>query len=343
MTTQSPAIEVQAVSRSYNGVAVVEGVSLSLQAGRITCLLGPSGGGKSTLLRLVAGLEHVDSGEIVRSGDVISRPGFTLPPEMRNIGLVFQDLALFPHLTASQNIAFGLKSQTPEARRMRVAELLEQFRLSHRAGAYPHTLSGGEQQRVAIARALARKPVAVLLDEPFSGLDSRLKDHVRTSVIDGLRAANAAAMIVTHDPEEAMLIADDLVLMAGGRVLQEGAPADCYLQPVSLAAARLLGDAVAFVADIRDGFAHTPFGRLPAPVGSAGQARLIVRPESFVAAVDGVEAQIVSRHFAGALWELVVTLAEQRFRVRLHQEPPAASTIRLRVRVDRTPSYEIVS
>jgi iron(III) transport system ATP-binding protein len=318
----SPAIEIRSVSRAYGGRTVVDQASAILHAGRITCLLGPSGGGKSTLLRLIAGLEDVDAGEILSRGGVMSRVGFTLPPERREIGLVFQDLALFPHLTAEQNIAFGLDGLPVAEKRDRVGQLLEQFRLTHRASAWPHTLSGGEQQRVAIARALARRPVAVLLDEPFSGLDGRLKDAVRGPVIDGLRAAGAAVMIVTHDPEEALLLADELVLMAEGRVLQRGEPDDCYLRPTSFAAAGLLGEAFAFDAAAAGGVIETVFGRFLAPSIADGPAHLLLRPESFEIDPSGVAVQVLTSRFAGAFWEVTVMLGETRFKARLSAPPP---------------------
>ncbi len=308
---------------------------MTLHAGRITCLLGPSGSGKSTLLRLIAGLEDVDAGEILGRGDVISRAGFTLPPERRDIGLVFQDLALFPHLTAAQNIGFGLKSLPPATQRERVSTLLEQFRLVHRANAYPHTLSGGEQQRVAIARALARQPVAVLLDEPFSGLDGRLKEDVRGSVIDGLRRAGAAAMIVTHDPEEALLVADELVLMAEGRVLQTGSPGECYLRPASLGAARLLGEAVALDAVIAGGMIESAFGRFAAAGHPDGAVQLLLRPESFQLDPSGAAVRVLGSRFAGAFWELSVARDGAPTKVRLAEAPPVSEKLNLAVRPDR--------
>jgi iron(III) transport system ATP-binding protein len=333
--TSQPAIEVRSVCRSYHGRRVVEDASLSLYGSRITCLLGPSGGGKSTLLRLIAGLEDVDAGEILRHGDTVSRPGFTLASERREMGLVFQDLALFPHLTAEQNIAFGIRSMPRAMQRQKVHALLEQFRLSHRAQAYPHMLSGGEQQRIALARALAREPVAVLLDEPFSGLDGRLRQEVRDAVIAGLRKAGAAAMLVTHDPEEAMLVGDDLVLMAEGRVLQTGSPEACYLRPCSLAAARLLGEAFAIEAVVRDGVAVSVFGEIPAPDLPDGDAELLLRPESFRLDDAGKAVQVTGRHFAGAVWEVVLDFQKQPVKARLETQPPDDTTICLSLRADR--------
>ncbi|MFA7602110.1 MAG: ABC transporter ATP-binding protein [Novosphingobium sp.] len=304
-----PALSVREVSRFYGGRAAVADASLDLRAGRITCLLGPSGCGKSTLLRLMAGLEPIDAGEIAIDGKVVSTPTGIVPPEDRGIGLVFQDFALFPHLNVTDNIGFGLKAVSAESRRQQVAALLTRFQLEHLAGSWPHMLSGGEQQRVAIARALARAPAALLLDEPFSGLDGHLRSAVRQSVLADLRAAAAAVLIVTHDPEEAMLIADDLLLMAQGRILQAGSPEDCYLRPASIAAARLLGEASVLPARIEGGAAHTPFGIVPARGLPDGQASAMVRPEAVRIAENGASAMVCDVRFGGA-FHLVTFLSE---------------------------------
>ena len=168
----------------------------------------------------------------MRAGKQLDGPGLFVPPEQRRVGLVFQDVALFPHLTAAENVAFGLSDMPKTERRNRALALLDQFRLGHRADAYPHTMSGGEQQRVGIARALAPKPAAVLLDEPFSGLDGELRAAIRTEVAASLRRSGAAILIVTHDPEEAMLLGEQLALMHGGRIVQAGSPEECYERPV---------------------------------------------------------------------------------------------------------------
>lgn len=306
MTSPSTStLNIRAVTRAYPGTLALDAVSLSLQSGRIMCLLGPSGSGKSTLLRVLAGLEPVDAGEIEVNGRICSAPGLTVPPEARDIGLVFQDCALFPHLTVAQNIAFGLNKLDRQARRARTLDLLEGFKLAHRIDAWPHTLSGGEMQRVAIARALAREPAALLLDEPFSGLDGDLKAEVRALVLSGLRAARAAILIVTHDPEEAMLVGDDLALMSSGRLLQTGSPEQCYLNPVSVAAARLLGPANAVPATIEHGLARTPFGTLPAE-GKTGPAMLMIRPEGLRLAAEGAPVTVSAVHFGGAFHEVRV-------------------------------------
>jgi len=296
--TPSPVIEAVDVRRSYGRTAAVDGASLELHAGRITCLLGPSGCGKSTLLRLIAGLEPVDGGEVRADGRVLSGKGVHVPPEKRDVGLVFQDYALFPHLTVLDNVGFGLRRLAPAERKKRAMEQLARVRMEDRAAAYPQALSGGEQQRVALARALAREPRAVLLDEPFSGLDGRLKAEVRDATLAVLRGAGAAALIVTHDAEEAMMMGDALALMNAGQILQTGSPRECYLKPASPAAARLLGEANLLPATLKNGRAETAYGVIFA-AGRNGPARVMARPEALVIGAAGVAARVVDTAFMG--------------------------------------------
>lgn len=288
-------IEVKGARRLYGKKAAVDGASLTVEAGRLTCLLGPSGCGKSTLLRLVAGLEPLDGGEISAEGQLLSGPHVHIAPEERRIGFVFQDYALFPHLTVEQNVAFGLTHLPRDQRYARALAELERVRLADRAGAWPQALSGGEQQRVALARALARNPRAILLDEPFSGLDGRLKAEVRDAALEALRDAGAATLIVTHDAEEALMMADELALMRDGRILQAGAPRDCYLKPVSMAAARLLGEANELpVTRVAAGKVHTAFG----DVAGSGSV-VMARPEALVLGSEGARAKVTAARFAG--------------------------------------------
>jgi iron(III) transport system ATP-binding protein len=289
------AIEVKGARRIYGKKAAVDGASLNVEAGRLTCLLGPSGCGKSTLLRLIAGLEPLEGGEIIAEGRVVSGPRVHVAPEERQIGFVFQDYALFPHLTVEQNVAFGLTNLPRAQRHARALAELERVRLADRATAWPNALSGGEQQRVALARALARNPHAILLDEPFSGLDGRLKAEVRDAALEALRDAGAASLIVTHDAEEALMMADDLALMQAGRILQTGAPRECYLRPASMAAARLLGEANELpVTKLDGGMACTAFGAVP---GSG--AVVMARPEALVLGGEGARAKVTAARFAG--------------------------------------------
>lgn len=303
-SSASPVLDIRSVTRRYRERTAVYSASLSVARGEIVCLLGPSGCGKSTLLRLAAGLEPVDDGEIHVEGRMLSGPGLTAPPEDRGIGLVFQDFALFPHLTVTENVMFGIARLDPSERRARVSSLLAMFHMQDRADAYPHMLSGGEQQRVAIARSLARRPSAILLDEPFSGLDGHLKGEVRRTVLAGLREAGASVVVVTHDPVEAMLMADRLALMSEGRILQTGTAEDCYLRPVSIAAARLLGEANVIPAQVSGGRARTAFGDLPAGNLADGEALAMIRPEAFTVADVGTLVTVKAVRFAGTHHEI---------------------------------------
>lgn len=304
-------LTVDAVSRTYGDRQAVIEASLILDAGRITCLLGPSGSGKSTLLRLIAGLEPVDSG-VIRAGEqVLSRQGHTVAPERRGTGLVFQDYALFPHLSVLDNVRFGLMALPRAERRVRAMAALGRVDMADRARDWPHNLSGGEQQRVALARSLVREPAAILLDEPFSGLDAHLKTGVRDALTATLRAAGAAVLIVTHDPAEALMIADTLVLMEGGRVIQSGDPADCYDRPASVAAARLLGEINALPVEVVNGTAATPWGPLVAPGLADGPARLLLRPQDLAVGGVGPEGSVTAHRFAGHFSEIGVSLGGQ--------------------------------
>ena len=277
--TQTPRLEIRNLTRRYDGRIVVENVSLSVAPGQVTCLLGPSGCGKSTTLRMIAGVEMQDSGEIWVDGKLICDTRFRVPPERRQIGLMFQDFALFPHLKVAENVAFGL-SEANDARMRRVEDLLSRVGLSKYATAYPHELSGGEQQRVALARALAPRPRIMLMDEPFSGLDNRLRDGIRDDTLDILREEGTGVLLVTHEPEEAMRMADDIALMRDGRIVQQGAPYNIYNAPVDR-------DAVAFFSDINvirgkseGALTQTAFGKFLTPGVPDGQeVDIVIRPQ----------------------------------------------------------------
>ncbi|MBI1407468.1 MAG: ATP-binding cassette domain-containing protein [Caulobacter sp.] len=323
-----PVLELRGVARRYGSIRAVNGVTLTLGAGRITCLLGPSGCGKSTLLRLIAGLEPADDGEIHLGGRVLSAPAVHVKAEARDIGLVFQDYALFPHLTVRENVAFGLQSLAPPERTARVEAELARVRLDHRATAHPRSLSGGERQRVALARALAREPSVLLLDEPFSGLDGPLKADVRDAALAALRAAGSTVLIVTHDAEEAMLMADDLALMHRGAIVQTGSPRDCYLKPVSLLAAGLLGDLNALPARVAGGMAVTAFGAVAAD--HDGDV-VMARPEALMLVDEGAPALVVESRFAGDHMALILEAGGVRARARapLDQAPAVNQTVQV--------------
>ncbi|MFN3515807.1 MAG: ABC transporter ATP-binding protein [Novosphingobium sp.] len=322
-----PILALEGVTRRYGRSMAVDQASLTLHPGRIACLLGPSGCGKSTLLRLIAGLEPIDGGAVRIAGETVSAPGIMVPPERRGVGLVFQDNALFPHLDVIANIGFGLSALPAPERARRVDRLLAQFHIAPLARSFPHMLSGGEQQRVAIARALAREPALLLLDEPFSGLDGHLRETVRASLLGDLRAAEASVLVVTHDPAEAMEMADDLVLMAAGRILQTGTPADCYRRPVSSAAARLLGEMILLPGEVRGGTITTALGAMPAPGWPDGLAQLGLRPEALRTGGAGAAARVLAQRFVGNGWRLTLDLAGTPITLRLPE--PVEGEVRL--------------
>lgn len=307
------AIELRRVSRRYGAAAGLHALSVLLPAGRLTVVLGASGSGKTTLLRVIAGLEPIEDGVLLFSDDIVSEPGRTLAPEARRVGLVFQDYALFPHLNALENVAFGLRGDRA-ARLGAAMEWLERVGLSARARAFPHQLSGGEQQRVALARALAPQPRAVLLDEPFSGLDPVLRAELREVTLSAFRRADATAVFVTHDAEEALYLADQLLVLKEGRLLQAGPPREIYRRPASPDAAAALGAVNLFRGRVSDGQLATPFLRLPALLGHEGsEAVAAVRVEALrlspgsAAEVVDVRPQgrfdLVRLQSAGVIWQ----------------------------------------
>lgn len=272
-------LELEAISHAYDGTAVLDGVSLELERGELTCLLGPSGCGKSTLLRIAAGVERQTSGRVLIDGREVSGPNRHLPPEARAIGLMFQDFALFPHLRVEDNVAFGLTGAAA-AKADRVAVLLRRVGLERHAHRYPHQLSGGEQQRVALARALAPRPPILLMDEPFSGLDNRLRDGIRDQTLDILKEEGTAVLMVTHDPEEAMRMADQIALMRGGRIIQRGAPYAIYTNPADREAAMFFSDVNVIPGVVEGAEAGTPFGTFAAPGLAAGaDVEIVIRPQ----------------------------------------------------------------
>jgi iron(III) transport system ATP-binding protein len=288
------------VRRLYGGVAAVDEVSLHAPEGKVMALLGASGSGKSTVLRLIAGLEPVDGGEVRLGGELVSKPGLTTPAETRRVGMVFQDYALFPHLSVGANVAFGLDKLTRADRDAQSLAWLDRVDLKHRAQAYPHELSGGEQQRVALARALAPKPRAVLLDEPFSGLDPVRRTELRDASLAALAETGTTTLFVTHDAEEALLVADRLAILKGGKLLQQGAPREVYDRPASADAAAALGPVNVFAGKIERGAVVTPFGAVAATQlaeGSAAQA--VVRAEA-VALKPGSTARVIDVRPHGA-------------------------------------------
>jgi len=326
MATPDAIVSVTGVSRVYGRKVAVDRADLTLARGRILGLLGASGSGKSTLLRTIAGLEPIDVGTIIIDGRVVSTPGRSVPPEARRVGMVFQDFALFPHLTVAQNVGFGLKGRSD--RDVIVAGLLERLRLADRHKAFPHALSGGEQQRVSLARAQARDPAVILLDEPFSSLDGSLRAEVREDLVQALRDSGTSAIVVTHDAEDAMIMADDLALMDAGRIIQTGTPQDLYAHPTSVAAARLLGPVNLVAARVSDGIATSSLGRKAssAPDGSAWMA---IRPTDLklTGPQDGLRARVVSVSFAGGFNLVRVRAGSETLALHVTGQAPAVEDV----------------
>ena len=299
------------VSRRFGAVTGLAEVSLGLGAGEILCLLGASGCGKSTLLRLIAGVEHPDTGEITLEGRVLTGPGRFVEPEARGIGFMFQDYALFPHLSVAENVAFGLRDW-PRARvQERVAEVLAVAGVGALAARYPHMLSGGESQRVALARALAPQPGLLLMDEPFSNLDQGLRESVRAETLALLRQMRVGAILVTHDPAEALAVADRLAVMRAGRIEALAAPRQLYHAPPTLYTARFLGPGTALPGVVTAGALHTPLGRFAAPDLAEGQAAVaFFRPQALALCdpAEGAAARIDRQEFLGAQERLFLTL-----------------------------------
>ncbi|MCU0907079.1 MAG: ABC transporter ATP-binding protein [Rhodobacteraceae bacterium] len=272
-------LQVTGLTRRAGGRTIVSDVSLTIAAGQVTCLLGPSGCGKSTTLRMIAGVERPDAGEVRADGRLLSGEGVEVPPEARGIGLMFQDFALFPHLSVAGNVAFGLTGSRAE-KRARAAAMLDRVHLGRHIDAMPHELSGGEQQRVALARALAPGPRIMLMDEPFSGLDNRLRDGIRDETLAILKEAGTAVLLVTHEPDEAMRMADEIALMRGGRIVQSGAPYNVYNAPADRAAAAFFSDLNVIRGVSRGALTETPFGQFLTPGHRDGAAvEIVIRPQ----------------------------------------------------------------
>lgn len=275
----APRLDIRNLSKAFAGRKVVDDVSLSVMPGQVTCLLGPSGCGKSTTLRMIAGVDRPDAGSVKVDSQVVCDAGMSLPPEARAIGLMFQDFALFPHLTVRQNVGFGLKRAKGDVRE-RVDRMLAKVGMTRYADRYPQELSGGEQQRVALARAIAPKPRVMLMDEPFSGLDDRLRDEVRDETLDVLKDEGAAVLLVTHDPGEAMRMADEIALMRDGRIVQSGAPYNIYHAPIDRQAAAFFSDINVIHGVVQNALTETPFGQFLTPgLPNGTPVDIVIRPQ----------------------------------------------------------------
>lgn len=301
-----PLLQLDQIACRYDDEQVVRDISFTLEPGRIACLLGPSGCGKTTTLRAIAGLEPLTSGRILIDGQEASRLGFTLAPEKRGLGMVFQEHALFPHLSVANNVAFALRKLSPDARQQRVRECLAMVRLDDLGERFPHELSGGQQQRVALARALAPRPRLILLDEPFASLDLDLRRQLNRELLNILKLEGVTAVMVTHDQEEAFAMASHIAILRAGELMQWGTPYNTYHSPSCRFVAEFAGQG-AFLAGevIADTGVATAVGDLYSdeslhlPIGS--KIDVLLRPEDIIPDVDGpITTRVLERIFTGA-------------------------------------------
>jgi iron(III) transport system ATP-binding protein len=293
-------LEIEGLWKGYKRQPVLRGVDLEVPAGSLTAVLGLSGGGKTTLLRVIAGFERAERGEVKLAGRPLDDGGSYVAPEKRGIGYVPQEGALFPHLDVAGNVGFGLSRS--ERRGDVVPELLEMVGIAHLSERLPHQLSGGEQQRVALARALARRPLVLLLDEPFSSLDASLRTRVREEVQGLIREQGVTTVLVTHDQVEALSLADSVAVLRDGTIVQQGAPAELYEHPADERVARFLGAVNVLYASFLGETAQTPLGPLPlsAPVAGDGAGAVMLRPEQLeVLPLSGAGEEGVAGHVEG--------------------------------------------
>jgi iron(III) transport system ATP-binding protein len=334
-------LELRGVTKRYGPVTALRDFDLSIPAGTRTAIVCPSGSGKTTLLRLVAGFEQPDAGEIFLDGQKLCDAAGGVPAHRRNIGLVMQDGALFPHLTVLRNILFGFERGTSEAKRQAL-ELMDTVQLDRSmASRRPHELSGGQQQRVALARALARRPRLMLLDEPFSALDSGLREQMRNAVAGILAAAKITTVLVTHDQAEAMGFADRVVILRDGALSQAGTPREVYLSPVNRETAEFLGPAIILDAVAANGVARSTLGPVPVPAAASGPVRIMLRHEQITLRLanghdDGAtRVRVLATDFLGPNGTLTIVLpgTDRPFVLRVTGQalPPVGSELAVSV------------
>ncbi len=342
-------LELDNISQAYGDLPVVNDLSLRLTKGQIGCLLGPSGCGKTTVLRLIAGFEKLTAGAIRLNGAEVATPGFSLPTEKRRIGMVFQDYALFPHLTVFENIAFGLHQLPKSARAGRVMELLDVVGLAEAAKKYPHELSGGQQQRVAVARALAPKPDLLLLDEPFSNLDSDLRERLSQEIREVLKSQHATAILVTHDQHEAFAMADEIGVMHQGIIQQWDTAYNLYHRPNSRFVADFVGKGVLLRGEVMESNrVMTDLGglscKLPDGVGLGEIVDILLRPDDIVHDdASELQATILHKAFQGAEILYTLKLASGQNVLSLvpsHHNHTLGEKIGIRLEIDHVIAFE---
>ena len=327
-------LEIKDVSVSFGETRVLAGITLELESKQLLAVLGSSGAGKSTLLRLIAGFEAVTGGTISLDGALLSSSDVTVAPEKRSIGIVPQDSALFPHLNVRQNIGFGLAGLSRESRDERVNELLRLIRMEDYASRMPEELSGGQVQRVALARALAPRPKLVLLDEPFSALDAELRQQLREEVRGVLKAEGATAVMVTHDQEEALSLADRVAVLRDGKVIQIGSPSEIYNSPADVGIATFLGESVLVDGTVSGGKILTDLGSL-SPLNNVAEGAtgvVAIRSENFYLQPNpSGDSEVVGRVFFGH--DALVEVQTPKLRIRARSNGPFAPEVGMRVTV----------
>lgn len=334
-------IQLEAVTKDYDDAGALNGIDLDVKAGESVCLLGPSGCGKTTLLRIVSGIERPTSGRVLINELEVAGPNRFVPPESRGVGLMFQDFALFPHLTVLENVAFGLKSLPREEALRASRAILDRVGLLHTAGQYPSVLSGGQQQRVALARAIVPRPAVMLMDEPFSGLDVQLREAMQEETLALLRETRATSLIVTHHPEEAMRMGDRIVVLRKGRVVQAGKAEELYRAPADLFVARLFSEINELPARVQGGRVTTPAGSFAAPGLTEGaQAVVCLRERGLTVTAGngsgGIAGRVLSAKFLGdsARLDVGVTGFEQPLKARVAEKDALPRGTEVRVGVD---------
>jgi iron(III) transport system ATP-binding protein len=325
-------LEVDHVSRRYGQSFALKDVTLEVEPGKILCLLGPSGCGKTTLLRIIAGVEAPSSGAIRLEGEEVAGPNRFVPPEKRGVGLMFQDFALFPHLTILDNVAFGLRALTKQEAKAEAHAALERVGLAHYGNEYPHILSGGQQQRVALARAIAPRPGVILMDEPFSGLDSQLRESMREETMAIIRESRATCIVVTHDAEEAMRMGDVVALMREGGIVQMGPALDLYRAPKDIFAARTFSDLNELPARVQGGRVETPLGTFSTTGFEDGTGVIVCVRQGGIRLLEqgqGTPGRVLESRFLGdvGLLELAVDGVDGPILVRVREaDMPACGT-----------------
>ncbi len=327
-------LECRHVSKSYGSFQAVRELTLFLEPGLIYALLGPSGCGKTTTLRLIAGLETPEEGKIFLRGELVNSPQIEVSPEKRGIAMVFQNLALWPHMAVERNLTFGLHHLSRKEKTMKAKERLELMGLAHRLTAYPHELSEGERQRVALGRALIQKPDFLLLDEPFANLDRPMKEVLLREIVDIGRREGVTILLVTHEQYEALMAADRILMMHEGRIIQEGSPEEIYRYPTSPLVAYFLGPGGLVDGKVRESKIFCPLGWFPCKEGfGEGGVLLLFRPEDIRLSHSdkGVRALVREGHYQGGRWHWRVEIEEYILSVWAEKAPPVGETVLLEI------------